>query len=233
MKVLKIVPAIFGVTGLLMLAGATALFLNTRDFIATAAVTEGKVTELVRSRSSDSDTYRPVVVFTTAAGRSVEFTSSSGSNPPSFHRGETVTVLYQPDTPEQARIGSFFSLWGLPMIVGGMGLVFSLVGWGIIASQVLRKRRNQHLRQHGLPVSAEITSVDLDTSFKQNGRSPYRIHAQWQDPGSRKVYVFSSDAIWYDPSDYVAIDEITVYVQRGNPSRYHMDTSFLPPMGDT
>lgn len=75
--------------------------------------------------------------------------------------------------------------------------------------------------------------MDLDTSWKQNGRSPYRIHAQWQDPASRQIYVFRSDAIWYDPSDYIPEGDITVYVERGNPSRYYVDTSFLPPLADT
>ncbi|WP_206613484.1 DUF3592 domain-containing protein [Parahaliea mediterranea] len=233
MNALKIVPTIFAVTGLLMLGGAVWGYLNTQDFIAHATRAEGEVIDLVRSRSSDSTTYRPVVTFTSADGRKVEFTSSSGSNPPSFHRGEKVTVLYRPETPERARIESFFSLWGLALILGGMGTIFTLVGGGIIATLLYRKRLHGHLRQQGTPVKAELQSVALDTSYKSNGRSPFRIFAQWQDPRTRKVYVFKSEPIWYDPSEFVTTESITVYIERDDPSRYYMDTAFLPPAGNS
>ncbi|GAB3279237.1 DUF3592 domain-containing protein [Parahaliea aestuarii] len=233
MKTGNTVFTIFAVIGLLAVAGAVWMFLNTREFIANAASAEGTVIELVRSRSSDSTTYRPVVTFTSADGREIEFTSTSGSNPPAFHRGERVTVLYRPEAPETARIGSFFSLWGLELIFGGIGSLFVLIGGGALAFQVYRKRLHQHLRRHGTPVKAELQSVTLDSSYEVNGRNPYRIHAQWQDPHSRQVYVFSSEPIWYDPSEFVTSEVIAVYIERGDPSRYYMDTSFLPPAGDT
>ena len=153
MKATKIVPWVFGLIGLGMLVGACLLFLNTRAFVAGASTAQGQVVDLLRSRSSDSETYKPVVTFTTADGRQVEFTSSMGSNPPAFRRGEQVTVLYHPQAPEEARIGSFFSLWGLELILGGMGAFFALIGWGILVYQWRRRALGRHLRQHGMPAS--------------------------------------------------------------------------------
>ena len=128
MKAVTIFKYVFAVIGLGMLVGAFYLFNDTRDFLKDALVTEGTVVELVRSRSSDSTTYRPVVEFKTEDGSLVEFTSGAGSNPPSYSKGETVEVLYQQDSPEQAKINGFFSLWGLTLIVGVMGLIFFSCG---------------------------------------------------------------------------------------------------------
>jgi len=90
------------------------------SFIERATEATGTVIDMERSRSSDSSTYYPVVVFEDIRDRELEFRSRSGSNPPSFSRGERVSVFYEPSAPESARINSFFSLWGLPMILGGL-----------------------------------------------------------------------------------------------------------------
>jgi hypothetical protein len=74
--------------------------------------------------SSSTTTYNPVVRFTTADGRTVEFTSAVGSQ----HRpdiGGAVPVRYRPDDPEQAEIDRA-SMWMLPAafgLVGGLGLL--------------------------------------------------------------------------------------------------------------
>ncbi|AZS76860.1 hypothetical protein DDE74_35255 [Streptomyces lydicus] len=48
----------------------------------------------------------PVVEFTSADGMPRRFQSSTGSNPPSYEKGERVEVLYRADSPEDARINS-------------------------------------------------------------------------------------------------------------------------------
>ena len=123
MKTLKILKYTFTVIGVAMLFGAFASYNSTSAFIDRATETSGIVTELVYSRSSDSTSYYPVVAFQDASGREIVFQSRAGSNPPSFRRGERISVLYEPSAPENAQINSFFSLWGMSLIVGGLGLV--------------------------------------------------------------------------------------------------------------
>jgi Protein of unknown function (DUF3592) len=77
-----------------MLAGAIYAYQSVRTFVAAASVAQGTVGELVASHSSDSTTYRPTVRFTTADGRSIEFTSGVSTNPPVYSRGDQVEVLY-------------------------------------------------------------------------------------------------------------------------------------------
>ena len=96
MKTLNILKYVFTFIGAGMLIGAVMSYSSTVSFIERAMETTGTVIDLERSRSSDSTSYYPVVVFEDINGQKVEFRSSSGSNPPSFSRGEAVSVLYRP-----------------------------------------------------------------------------------------------------------------------------------------
>jgi hypothetical protein len=84
-----------------------------------------------RKPQRDNPMAYPVVEFTSGDGRQRTFQSSTGSNPPSYEEGERVEVLYHGDSPEDARINGFASLWLLPLIFGGLGLVFAGIGTAV------------------------------------------------------------------------------------------------------
>ncbi|MGW0908353.1 DUF3592 domain-containing protein [Streptomyces sp. NPDC002853] len=92
-----------------------------------------------KKRRSDEPAAYPVVEFTSADGTPRTFQSSAGSNPPAYDRGEQVEVLYRADAPEDARINGFLSLWLLPLIFGGIGLVLAGIGTAIAVAG--RRRR--------------------------------------------------------------------------------------------
>ena len=237
MKAFRIAKVIFLLVGAGMLVGALLLYNSTSRFLEGAIRANGEVVDLVESRSSsasssDSPTYRPVVRFTTMAGEGVEFTSSVGSNPPSYSRGEQVQVLYRADEPTSGRIDDYMSLWGGATIVAGLGTVFFLIGAGMMIGGRLRNRSNEQLRLSGTPVKAEFQRVELNESFSMNGRHPFRIVAQWHNPSTAKVYVFTSSNVWFDPTSYVKAREITVFLDGGNPKRYYVDLSFLPELAE-
>lgn len=238
MKILKIISAVFSTAGIGMLVVSFFIFSNTSRFIANATEAEGKVIAFERSRSSSSSgassstTYRPVVEFTTATGKKIEFTSSVGSSPPSHQVGESVTVLYNPADPYSARIKSFFQLWFGFLIVFFLGLVFAAIGVGMIFVRSRGKKRAEWLRRHGRRMPTSVTGVELNRAFQVNGRSPYRIYSQSPDPASNTVRVYQSENIWFDPSEYIKGETIDVLVDPANPKRYVMDTSFLPKEAD-
>ncbi|SFX60774.1 DUF3592 domain-containing protein [Streptomyces atratus] len=91
-----------------------------------------------KKRENDKPSAYPVVEFTSADGTARTFRSSTGSNPPSYERGERVEVLYRADSPEDARIDGFASLWLLPLIFGGVGLV--IAGTGTAIAMAARRR---------------------------------------------------------------------------------------------
>lgn len=228
MKKISIIKYTFTVVGIGMLAGAFFLFTNTQEFLKSALTADGTVVELVRTRSTDSYTYKPVVEFKTRDGSLIEFTSSSSSNPPSYSQGEIVEVLYQESFPEQAKINGFFSLWGGPAIVGGLGSAFFLIGVSILLLGALKGKKIEHLRKNGISIKAKFQSVEINDSLKVNGKSPYQICAQWQNPTTAELHIFNSENIWFDPTDHINTDEITVLIEKDNPKKHYVDISFLP-----
>jgi uncharacterized protein DUF3592 len=232
MKVLKLVSWVFSVVGVGMLIAAILLFSSTRRFITSANAAQGTVIDLVRSRSSSSSsgTYQPVVEFTGAGGQHVEFTSAVGSNPPAYRVGAAVTVLYDPDRPTHARISSFLSLWFGSILLLSLGIIFAAIGLTMIGLRARRREQVLWLTQHGKRIKTDITGVELNESLTVNGRCPYHIVSQLSDPATNSIRVYHSDNIWFDPSDYVKNRSVDVLVDPRNPTRYVMDTSFLPKL---
>jgi Protein of unknown function (DUF3592) len=228
MKTIAILKYAFAAIGLVLLAGALFWIQQTRWFLNEAIVAEGTVVDLVRS-GGDS-TYRPVVRFRAAGSREVEFTSGAGTNPPAYSRGEKVEVLYRPSKLEDASIKGFVSLWLGPTIVGGLGAVFFAIGASMIVFGRLGAQRAAYLREHGVRIETKFQGVELNTSLRVNGASPYRVVTQWQDPASSELHLFRSENLWFDPSDYIKGRQITVFIEPGNPKKYAVDVSFLPKL---
>lgn len=230
MKVIAIIKYVFTLVGIGMLVGAFLFYRSTNSFLAEAAKAEGTVIELVQSRSGDSTTYRPVVQFESKNGQAIEFVSSSGSNPPSYSKGQKVEVLYRPTQPQDAKISGFFSLWGGSVILGGLGGVFFFIGTGIILAGTLKGRKDEYLKKNGMSIETEYQSVELNTALSVNGRNPFRVLTQWQNPSTSELHIFKSNNMWFDPSSYIKRKKITVFIEKGNPKKYYVDLSFLPKL---
>ena len=103
-----------------------------------------------------------------------------------------------------------------------------LTGTGIIFFIWRKKRSDENLRLYGTKIQAKFMSVEINSSLQVNGRSPWRILAQWQNPATSKVHVFNSNNLWFDPTDFIDGASITVFINRKNLKKYYVDTSFLP-----
>ncbi|RVX42520.1 uncharacterized protein DUF3592 [Nonomuraea polychroma] len=202
-----IVGGIFGLIGLVLLCVGMALAASTASFLASADQTEGTVAELTArtttSRNSDGHTRRstswyPTVEFT-VDGRRYSFQSSTGSNPPSYKKGEGVPVAYDPDDPSNAQIASFWSAFLAPLIVGGLGVVFTPIGAVLFVKGRRSTRQRTWLREQGQEVWAEIEHVGRDFTVRVNNRHPYVVHATWQDERTGRTYTAASDHLRYDP----------------------------------
>jgi len=129
-----VIPLIFIVCGVGLLTGAGRYLVRTRAFLAKAKETIGEVVALEKvppTESSELPTYRPVVSFRVGA-QTIRFQSIAHSNPPEYEPGASVHVLYDPARPGEARIRSFTSLWLLPIVLGGLGLIFTVIGLGLL-----------------------------------------------------------------------------------------------------
>ncbi|SEH70836.1 Protein of unknown function [Rheinheimera pacifica] len=230
MKAIAIVKYLFTLVGVAMLAGAFFVYNSTSSFLKEAATAEGIVVELLVSRTSDSISYRPLVEFTAQNGQVIEFAPTAGSNPARYAQGEQVEVLYQVARPSDAKINDFFSLWGVALILAGMGAVFFLVGAGIIVFIALKGRQDDMLKTSGVAIETQYQSVEQNTALSVNGKHPFRVLTQWQNPATSDIHIFKSNNLWFDPSAYIKQDTIRVFIARGNPAKYYVDLSFLPKL---
>jgi len=235
MNMVRLVFGIFAVVGMGLLIGGAFAFQHTRRFLATAITAQGVVKENVPHQEHDKNNnikwvYYPRISFRTSDGQELSFMSDAGSNPPSYRVNDRVAVVYDPHQPEHADVNSFMALWFLPTLLGGMGVLFCSFGVVAAALKFATARKNAWLEQNGRRIQAEFTGVELNTSVRVNGSSPYRLVCQWLDPSTNRMHVFHSANIWYDPSQYISGKTLDVLLDPENPGRYKVETSFLPKL---
>lgn len=141
-KLPVIVGIIFACIGLIMLAGGIKMLISAKSFIKVAREAQGVVTgfdvnvsttkDSKTNRESASTAYYPKIKFTEAGGREVEFVSKYGSSDPGIIEGDTVSVLYDPEHPSNAKWNTKTAIWFGPIMVFGFGLLISLIGLIIV-----------------------------------------------------------------------------------------------------
>lgn len=214
--------------GVICLTLSAVLFQNTRSFKKTAHTTTGEVTNMIRVEQAKNHSYSPVIRFQTDQGKTVEHVSSVLVKTDKYQVGDKVDMLYDPVNPKDTVIKGFFSEWGLTMMFGYVGVVALLFGLAPLLWLKHKAKKTKTLMSTGRPVEATIQGVYPNKRFKVNGKNPFQIHAQWQDPATQNVYVFKSDNIWFDPTHYIKKERITVFINPENLKKYYMDISFLP-----
>lgn len=124
----RIFVSIFLSVSVVMLAIAGVSGYYTAQAMAQEEEVPGRVIDLtVRKDSSGNDLYYPVVEFTLPETGQQTIQLSEGSWPPAYEKGDSVTVLYNPKHPRDARIQSTSSTvlrWTLTLISGVLGISF-------------------------------------------------------------------------------------------------------------
>ena len=122
-------PRVCLALGVVLLVGGAIAFVHTERFVSGSERATGTVIDLSSRTDSDGDVmYHPVVRFTTAEGRTVQFVSGTGSSPASQSEGDSVEVLYDPDDPQDAKLSGFFDLWLWPFALSALGVAFLVFG---------------------------------------------------------------------------------------------------------
>ena len=135
-----IIGIVFSLVGGLLAAIGVFILIRTRIFIGKAQEVKGTVIQMVYSRSSNGGGgYSPVYQFTTIEGQTIVVADNLSSNPPMFKEGQVVDVLYDPENPQKARIKRWMSLYFVPLLLGGMGLIFGGVGVALAIAQILNR----------------------------------------------------------------------------------------------
>lgn len=227
-KTFKILTAVFGGIGIIMLIIGVLIFKSTKDFQSKAILTEGTVIEMVQMRGSNGMlSHAPVVSYMAKDEQEHIYYSSSYSNPPSYSVGEKVQIYYDPANPDDAQLGGGASIAAI--IVSAIGFFFLLAAIIILLVNKNKAANAKMLMQNGRKLQADIITVDYNTSININDRNPFVITCQWSDTQQNEVLLFQSGNIWFDPSPFLADKkQLDVYVDFNNFKKYYVDISFLP-----
>jgi hypothetical protein len=220
---------VFLVVGIGMLVGFTLTYRQSRAFVAGAERANGEVIDVEYNRRPGDSTgmYCPVFQFMTKDGQKIRVRSKIRSSSSSYHRGDQVAVLYDPKSPENASIQSFWDLYFLPIVFGLIGVGFTTAGAGMIGWDILRNGKPVYYRRRGRLIEAAINGTSR-ASYAVNNVRPWRIEAEWQDPQSGKLFHFQSQNLYVDPAEHLRDRRnVGVYIKASNPKRYWMDISFL------
>ena len=88
---------------------------------------EGVVTGMKSDCDSDGCAYRPIVKFTDHKGKATRFEDKVGSNPPSYKRGDEVTVIYLENGDKKPIIDRGIWNWTLSVALGGIGALIIFI----------------------------------------------------------------------------------------------------------
>ncbi len=126
---MSVIGFILLLTGVGLGVGGLISRSRTQRFVETAVRSHALVTGLEQRRGSKHTVmYHPVLRFKTEAGAQHEVVSPVGSKPSPYKPGHTVPILYNPARPEEVRIHSFLHVWLFPLVLGGMGALFFILG---------------------------------------------------------------------------------------------------------
>jgi hypothetical protein len=146
----------FILIGMALIAIAFYDYAENKSFISRAAKTEGIVIDILSSpgikmRAPKNRTL--VIRFFDRQCHEILFSESDNSS--GYSIGESVDVLYDPASPKKPKTNRFITFWGGATVVGGMGIVFFLLGVGIILvanlpprnSKLRKRKRNAQPRR--------------------------------------------------------------------------------------
>jgi hypothetical protein len=120
----------------------------------------------------------------------------------------------------------------LPIVFMSIGLldVLIIIIWALVSKNKVKKQK--WLLENGQSIRTKFISADINTHITVNNRSPYVIVCHWRDPITQNIYVFRSNNIWYNPTEFIdKAKTINVFYDPANMKSYLMDVSFLPIKG--
>ena len=187
--------------------------------------TVGTITSITSHRDSDGDTSHTVYVTYNVGGNTYESRLNSYSS--TFYEGKTIDIYYDQNNPNKIGVKSLDLLC---LIFPGIGLIFLIIG---ISGLIVKKKKSnleKRLKMSGTTIYATYVETIMNTSYRVNGRSPYNVICEWNNPADNQKYIFKSKDIWYNPANTIAernIQQFPVYVDPNNMKKYAVDIDSL------
>lgn len=139
-KWIGITGIVMTIPGLIFLGLGIWQYFSARSFVNEGVTTQGRIVEMRTVSGNDGVMFSPVFAYEDGRGGRYLKESSTANYPAKYKPGDTVKVIYQPDDPIDAKIYSFFGIWGVAaifLIIGGVFLFLGLIG-GVLIGLLIR-----------------------------------------------------------------------------------------------
>ena len=116
-------------------------------------------------------------------------------------------------------------------VFGGMGLVFLLIGLGMLMADVNRRNHMRHLHDAGECVMAQIVGVQARTNVNAGRTHPFVVECHYKDPDTGVTHIYFSRYLYFNPTDLLTSDQVPVYRDRSDGKYAFVDIdAVLPPV---
>ena len=225
MKSIKLMWIFFVVFGLIFL-GVGGIFvipnlLNNDNKVETTGI----ISEMTSYRDHDGDTHYNVFVTYEVDGKELE--SELNGYMTGFYEGKEIEIYYDKNNPR--KIGTK-GLDTVMLIFPGIGLIFIIIGVAGLTSCIKKDQIKKRLRDTGEIIYATYIESNYNRNYSVNGRHPYYITCEWENPMDNKKYLFKSENIWTNPERIIRDRSITtfpVYINMSNMKEYLVDVSII------
>lgn len=146
----------------------------------------------------------------------------------SMYEGKEISIYYKEDNPNKISANTPEIL--LFLIFPALGLIFSAIGGIGLTRNYKKNKKYQELKETGEVIYAEYTQLDMNTTYSMNGKHPYNIICEWNNPDDGKKYIFKSGNIWRNPQSIIeerGITQFPIYIDRHDIRNYLVDTDML------
>lgn len=217
------------IVGCIGVVVAAAWFIHIQRFLAGAVSTQGSISQIVEEYDSEGHlTYTPEIRYKDQQGQNHFIRTFISSNEGDYQVGEPMPVLYNPQNPTQASIGTFWEIYLGCILVAILSLA-ALISGGVTSILLKQEeQRKQNLLSNGQRIEATVTKVTHVTAIVKHGQSPWLVNAEWTNPATNQKYDFSSDLLASQPSGLTEGGKVIVCIEPNNPEHYVMDVGLRP-----
>lgn len=217
-RVFYILPCTFLIVGIGLLIGGILWLSSSMRFQEKAVEISGVITDIASHRDSDGERHSSAYVSYEFGGELYEDVRLN-SYSSSMHRGMEITLYCDPSDPWNVQPKSM--IYFGPALLGGMGLLFALVGAVVLAVMAAGASRRRKIREQGRSIYATVEEVARNVNYRVNGVHPFVIYCTYRDDYKDVTYRFKSENLMTDPSAFFPVGStIEVKVMEDDYSQY-------------
>ena len=224
MDKLEKVKYIILTVGLFFLLIASILFYQSQHPFKDSLETTGKIIQPIIN-SGNSIKQSLLVSFKTLTNQEIQV--SLGPITPLNKPNTTLTLIYSATEPSRVVIKTYPSFHSNISILANTGSFLILSFILIHLKDFKKQRRIRRLQSKGIKIKTILRNVEVNPEHETKGLKPYRIYTEWLNPNATSLHIFKSDYLLFDPSEMLEDGEVTVLIEKDNPSEYYLDLSFL------